>query len=166
MAEIFSANSTASFTETEASQLFELSQTEWFPVRVVRQDFPDVPEAIASAATEATAALSSGLNRAAVLLARSVVEATAKDQGVTSGNLASKIDTMCEKRLIREHIRAGAHEIRYLGNDMAHGDFVVEVPAEDAELVVTLMSEVLDEVYQSPARVKKATDARQARKGG
>lgn len=46
---------------------------------------------------------------------------------------------------------------------MAHGDFVRDVSSEDAELVLTLMSEVLDDVYQSPARVKRAQDARAKR---
>jgi hypothetical protein len=65
--------------------------------------------------------------------------------------------------LIREQISVGAHEVRHLGNDMAHGDFVTQVNREDAELILTLMSEVLAEVYQSPARVAKAKSARAAK---
>lgn len=65
---------------------------------------------------------------------------------------------------IRQHVRDGAHEIRLLGNEMAHGDLGAKVTAEDAELVLTLMSEVLDDVYQSPARVARAQAAREARK--
>jgi len=98
--------------------------------------------------------------RGAVLLARSVIEATAKDKGMTTGTLVTKIDEMYEKRLIREDIRDGAHEVRYLANDAAHGDFADPVPQTDAELILTLMDEVLEEVYQSPARVARRRAAR------
>ena len=86
-------------------------------------------------------------------MARSVIEATAKDKGMRTGTLVTKIDAMYEARLIREDIRDGAHEVRYLANDAAHGDFANPVPQTDAELILTLMDEVLEEVYQSPARV-------------
>jgi hypothetical protein len=121
--------------------------------------FPDVPSQIADAASEAYACreFADGC-RAAVLLARSVIEATAKDKGVTEGGLFAKIDAMSE--MIRPHVRDGAHQIRLFGNDVAHGDFIQDVSPEDADLVLTLMSEVLHDVYQSPAVVKRAQDAR------
>lgn len=100
--------------------------------------------------------------RAAVLMARSVIEATAKDKGVTTGSLIDKIEALSD--LVRPHVRDGAHQIRLLGNDMAHGDFAQDVSSEDATLVLTLMNEVIDDVYQSPARVGRAQAAREARK--
>ena len=36
-----------------------------------------------------------------------------------------------------------AHEVRYFGNDMAHGDFIQPVPADDVTDVVALMDEFL-----------------------
>ncbi len=71
---------------------------------------------------------------------------------------------MLVQGLIRPHVRDGAHEVRYLGNEMAHGDFVQPVSPQDADLVLTLMSEVLGDVYQSPARVARAQAAREERK--
>jgi hypothetical protein len=136
----------------------------WYPVKVLTKEFPDVPEHIAGAATEAYECLSISARRAAVQLARSVIEATAKDKGITKGQLAVKIEEMFKQNLIREHIRDGADEVRHLGNDMAHGDFVDEISIEDADLVLTLMAEVLDEVYQSPARVAQAKAVRAAKK--
>lgn len=103
-------------------------------------------------------------HRAAAILARAVIEATAKDKGITTGRLVQKIDAMYDARLIREDVRDGAHEVRYLGNDIAHGDFVEPVSKEDADLVLTLMDEVLEEVFQSPARVKRRRDNRLAKK--
>lgn len=125
-------------------------------------DFPDVPVEIAAAASEAHACWYRDANRAAVLMARAVIEATAKNKGITKGVLLDKIDAMSD--MIRPHVRRGAHEVRLLGNDMAHGDFVHAVSDEDAKLVLTLMDEVLGDVYQSPARVARAQAAREERR--
>jgi hypothetical protein len=136
----------------------------WLPPDTSSKAYSDVPDEIASAASEGYKCLIAvGAYRAAVLLGRAVIEATAKSKGITAGSLAKKIDAMYDARLIREHVRDGAHEVRYLGNDMAHGDFVEPVLKEDAELVLTLMDEVLEEVFQSPARVYRRQQARLAK---
>ena len=144
---------------TEESPL-PLTDSQWYPVDTRGKRYPDVPAEIAAAASEAHSCLAVEAYRGAVLLARSVIEATAKDKGMTTGTLVTKIDAMYETRLIREDIRDGAHEVRYLANDAAHGDFAEPVPQTDAELVLTLMDEVLEEVFQSPARVARRRAAR------
>lgn len=62
---------------------------------------------------------------------------------------------MLDLKLIRPHTQEAAHELRFLGNDMAHGDFVDPVDAEDADEVLEVMSEILNEVYQGPARIHR-----------
>jgi len=47
---------------------------------------------------------------------------------------------------------------------MAHGDFIDPVTEEDSALALELMAEVLEEVFQSPARVARARAAREARR--
>lgn len=126
---------------------------EWLPEHATSKDFPEVPEHIAAAATEATKCLSLGCYRAAGSLARAVVEATAKEKGITSGVLQVKIDELANQGHIRKDVQEAAHEIRHFGNGMAHGDFVEPVTEEDAEEVVGLMEELLDEVFQAPARL-------------
>ncbi|MFC0539870.1 DUF4145 domain-containing protein [Kutzneria chonburiensis] len=74
-----------------------------------------------------------------------------------------KIEKLHEQGRIRAHVKDGAHEVRELGNEMAHGDFVTPISFEEANLTLILMSEVLDDVFQSPARVQRARDARLAR---
>lgn len=65
------------------------------PPEELEHDFPDVPVEIADAAAEAYACLEdASACRAAVLLARSVIEATAKDKGIKKGTLLEKIDAM------------------------------------------------------------------------
>lgn len=151
-------------TQDPLAWLAGKKNAEWKPQPfrpLVVKTFPDVPAEIAQAASEAHRCMQVS-GRAAVLMARSVIEATAKDKGVTRGSLIEKIDAL--GHLVRPHVRDGAHEIRLLGNDMAHGDFAQDVSREDANLVLTLMNEVLDDVYQSPARVQQAQQAREARK--
>ncbi|MFI6558148.1 DUF4145 domain-containing protein [Streptomyces griseus] len=107
-------------------------------------------------ATEAHQCLDIEANRAAVALARAVVEATAKERGITRGSLEKKIDRLFEDKLIREYVRDAAHEVRFGGNEVAHGDLVAE-PMNNATAteILGLMDEILDEVFQSPARVAR-----------
>jgi hypothetical protein len=135
----------------------------WLPQHVLGRRFDDVPDWIADAASEAYACYSIRSYRAAILLARSVVEAVAKDKGITNGSLAGKIDALADANHIRPLIQSTAHEIRHLGNDMAHGDFVEPTTDEDAEDVLDFMSVVLAEVYQLPAQVNARQATRAAR---
>ena len=63
-------------------------------------------------------------------------------------------------------IQAAAHEVRYFGNNMAHGDFVQDTAAEESAEALELMAMVLREVYQEPAAVARVQAARQAKKAG
>ncbi|QWF80132.1 DUF4145 domain-containing protein [Amycolatopsis sp. CA-230715] len=148
-----------------AEEMFEhmIEYAEWIPKVGVGKQFDDVPEHIAAAASESYSCFSIHAYRAAVLLARSVVEATAKEKGVTQGNLKSKIDGLHGLHLIRPSIQDAAHEIRFLGNDMAHGDFVAPVEVEEAAETLVLMGELLQEVFQSPARIERMKQARLAK---
>lgn len=139
-------------------------QAVWLPQHADGKDFPDVPEQVALAADEAHRCLSINAFRAAVLMARSVVEATCKDKGITQGKLDQKINALRDQQDIRPGTADMAHEIRYFGNEMAHGDFVVEVDREEAEDTLELMGQILNEVYQGPALVARTKANRAARK--
>ena len=136
---------------------------EWTPRSREERDFEDVPAHIAIAATEATLCLSVGAFRAVGSLARAVLEATAKDRDAAGSSLEGRIDALHTADEIRRHTRDQAHEVRLFGNDMAHGDFVDPVSREEAEEILELMAEVLDEVYQSPSRLARRRQARQAK---
>lgn len=125
-----------------------------------------MPELIAQAANEVHRCMHIRAMRAAGSLARSVIEAVAKDKGVTKGSVQTKIDAMHAQGLVREYVRDGAHEVRLLGNDMVHGDFALSLDEADVHLVISLMDEVLQEAYVAPARVQAARDARLSRKYG
>jgi len=132
----------------------------WYPRAGDSPKVEDVPRHIAAAAKEAHICVSVGAVMAAILMARTVVEATAKDKGITKGQLWAKIDEMKNAELIRKSTAEAAHEIRHFGNDMAHGDIADLPDAEDAAAVLELMDEVLNEVCQGPARTKRIKDKR------
>jgi hypothetical protein len=138
----------------------------WVPRIGVGREYecPDVPERIAAAASEAHACQSIGAHRAAVMLARAVIEATAKDQQIAKGTLFDKIEKMYEHGILSELVRDQAHEVRYLGNDMAHGDFVEPVSPAQADEILELMAEVLHTVFEMPAKLLRRKEARLAKK--
>jgi hypothetical protein len=127
----------------------------WFPATGASPQFPDVPVHIATAAKEAHSSASIGSVMTPILMARTVVEATAKEKGITSGFLVAKIDALATAGFIRNDTKDAAHEIRHFGNDMAHGDIQDLPTANDVEEVLALMDEVLNEVFQGPARTAR-----------
>ncbi|MFF7251685.1 DUF4145 domain-containing protein [Streptomyces microflavus] len=151
---------------TEAySELLTVDKEEWLPASVSGRSFDDVPPQIGSVADEAYRCASIGAYRGAVALARAVVEATAKSKGITANGIANKINKLYEQNLIREHVKEAAHEVRFGGNSVAHGD-LDDLTSEEAEEILMLMSEILEEVFQSPARVQRQRQKRLARKSG
>lgn len=93
-------------------------------------------------------------------LVRAVVEATAKHHGITCGTLEEKIDALT----VLEAAKEAAHAIRLVENDAAHGDLAAMVINEaDANDLLDLMDDILDEVFQSPAKVARVKANRLAR---
>ncbi|MBQ0906365.1 DUF4145 domain-containing protein [Micromonospora sp. U21] len=79
-------------------------------------------------------------------------------------SLEKKIDELANQGLIREDAKDAAHAIRLVGNDAAHGDLASMVVEEaDAREVLDLMDDILDEVFQSPAKVARVRASRAAR---
>jgi len=63
-------------------------------------------------------------------------------------------------------MRATAHEVRFAGNEAAHGDLAEEpIMADDAGDVLDLMDAFLLRVYQEPAQVGYVRQRRKARSG-
>lgn len=153
--------STPAEVSTSFDRLGGAAESEWYPKRGFRKAIDDVPEPIKSVAEEAHEVASIGCNRSAILLARSVVEATAKHHGINSGTLLSKIDSLADKNIIRSVIASAAHEVRHAGNDMAHGDFDVEVIQDDADALLSIMDMVLSEVFQVESLVDRLKSKRQ-----
>lgn len=138
--------------------------TRWLPEPDGPREYPDVPEHIASAATEATLCLSGGTYRAVGGLARAVIEAIGKQQGHTMRGILTKINAMADAGVLRPLVAEQAREVQQFGNEMAHGDFATPTTREEAEEIIVLMDEVLREVYQAPAQLARVKVAREGRK--
>lgn len=150
-------------TPEQADDVLSLG-ADWAPTAVDGREFPDVPEHIAVMADEAYRTASINARRGAVLLARSVIEATASDKKVEAkDNLFAKIDALAAAGDIRESTREGAHEVRIHGRDMAHNEFLQAAEEEDVEDVLEVMTLVLEEVYQDPARSARLRTRRATR---
>jgi len=132
----------------------------WLPLAAEAPVIQDVPDSIGLAAKEAHTSLSIGNHMSAILMSRTVIEATAKAKGITSGSLATKINALRDAQLIRPSIADQAHEVRFLGNDMAHGDIDDGPSHVDAEEVLALIGQVLNEVFQGPALMERMRDRR------
>lgn len=137
----------------------------WNPPPGAWREFPDVPDGIGTAATEAWFCHSAGAYRAALAVARAVVEASAKHEGQTTGTLVERIDGLADAGKIRQDTGEAAHQVRLVGNEAAHGDLAASaITPEEAEEVLVLMDELLNELFQSKARRERVKAAREARK--
>ncbi len=137
------------------------NEAKWYPLGVQDVTYEDVPFPICDVAVEAHRCHSVQAYRAAVLLARGVIEATAKDHEITVGGLKAKMDGMVEEGLIRKRLRTMADEIREAGNGVAHGDFADDVTEGDSEAILALMRLVLYEVYESEAIANRLKEKRE-----
>lgn len=144
-------------------ELEKLESLIWRPQRVYGKRFDDVPHPVDAAASEAWACYSIAQYRASVLMARAVVEAAAKQKGFTDGALVSKIDALYKAEIIGKGVKEAAHEIRFIGNEMAHGDFVNEITEEECSDVLVFLEELLTEMYQRPARLSAFREKRLSR---
>ena len=126
-----------------------------------------MPESIAAVANEAMMCHGLGANRAALMLARSVIEASAKVSGILKGTLEQKIDKMAAQELLSSVVVGAAHAIRDSGNAVAHADFAeyaIDIEADEVIEVLELMSLVLQDVFQSKAKSSRISEAAARRK--
>ena len=144
----FASNAEACFKRPHAS-------ITWLPLHAIGKEYPGVPTKIESAASEAWACFSIHQNRAAALMARVVVEGTAKQQGFTSGNIYQKIDQMGERGVIPPKIRDAAHEVRLLGNDAAHDILDAQLADDQVADALSFMDVLLEYVYNFDLKLSR-----------
>lgn len=138
----------------------------WRPRPNSAPDLSAAPDHIEGPAREVYQARDTGAKRASILMGRAVIEAIAKDHGVTERvTLEAKIKKLHEKKIILASTAEDAHEVRHLGNDMAHGDFSTEVTDEDVDDIIAIMYDLIEQLYMSEARRKRLREKREARKG-
>ncbi|OAV59859.1 hypothetical protein A6F49_13955 [Enteractinococcus helveticum] len=128
--------------------------------------FKHVPKYIAKAASEAYKCHGIGAYMSAILMARTSIEAAAKDNKVESGSLATKIDKLADDGLIRKTIKDAAHQVRLFGNDMAHGDIEIEATENDSAQILRLLTMVFEDSYEVVGVMGEVGISLEVRKSG
>lgn len=112
-----------------------------------------VPPDIARDFQEALACQAAGFNYAAALVARRVLQATAREViGGEGANLAAEINAIPAGR-ISDTLRDSAHHVRFVGNDAAHAN---SISSDDVEHLIVFTEQLLDALYVQPAVLAEA----------
>lgn len=134
-------------------------EVEWFPKARSTNEYPGVPETIATTAREAWGCYESDLYRSAVTTARTVIEQAAKSHGYVRGSIKGKIEKMVSDAVLPSRIADAVTALREAGNDMVHGDLDASMSAPEAETWLTVMDQMLEEIYVAPKRIHDLTQA-------
>jgi hypothetical protein len=111
------------------------------------------PDEVRDYFEEALSCRNTGNFRAAVLVARSALQACMRDQGAKVGSLQAEIDDLAARHIIPESLKAWAHEVRAGGNLAAHPKPGSEIQREDAEELIGLAASLFEYLYAIPKRI-------------
>lgn len=140
----------------------EDSEVEWFPKAPSMKsmsEYPGVPESIADTARESWGCYESDHYRSAVTTARTVIEQVGKNQGYTDEGIDTKIISMVSSNVLPKRIKDAVTALKNAGNTMVHGDLGVSFTAVETETLLTVMDQMLEEVYVAPKRIRDLTEA-------
>jgi hypothetical protein len=151
---------------TEDGQTFH--GLHWWPPPGAFDLDPAVPETIRSAYDEGMRCLGAQCPRAAAVMFRRVLEALVKDTGSVAAqtaaekNLAQGLKVMADEHTLQPTLAEWATEIRVVGNAGAHLDPIKNVALDEARELARLTRQLLEYLYELPARVARNRQARQA----
>ncbi|HSX28322.1 MAG TPA: DUF4145 domain-containing protein [Candidatus Saccharimonadales bacterium] len=92
---------------------------------------------------------------ATALMARSALQAITRDKQATGNNLYEEIESLAASGVLSPTIREWSHEIRLLGNPVAHPHpDDEETRPEDAEDIVKFLDFLLEYLYDLPKQIE------------
>ena len=125
---------------------------------------PDIPAQVGSAYSEGMRALSVKAARAAVVMFRGMLAHVVVDKGSTAAqakhSLYHKIEQMSQDGSLHPSLVEWASEIRLIGNAAAHPDALDPVSDEEAADLGRLCRQLLNVIYEVPARIARNRAAR------
>lgn len=93
---------------------------------------------------------------AAVVMARSSLQAALRNQGATGSNLKNEIDSLADKAVLPPIMKDWSHEIRLLGNTSAHPGQGDDPPdSVQARELVKFLDFFLELTYSLPHRIRE-----------
>lgn len=136
----------------------------WWPLPGSSDLDPEIPAAISSAYSEGTRALSVRASRAAVVMFRGMLAQVVVDQGSATAQskntLYLKLEQMSQDGSLHPSLVDWAREIRIIGNAAAHPDALDPVSDEEAADLARLCRQLLNVLYEVPARIARNRAAR------
>lgn len=98
---------------------------------------------------------------AAVVMARSALQAVTRSQGAQGRDLYGEIEDLATKGILPKVIQEWSHEVRLLARPAAHPQpDEEETNADDARDIVKFLDYLLEYVYDVPARIQTYRDRR------
>lgn len=136
----------------------------WWPLPGLNDLDPDIPAAISSAYSEGVRALSVRAARAAVVMFRGMLAQVVLDTGSAAAQskktLYDKLEQMSQDGSLHPSLVDWAREIRIIGNAAAHPDALDPVSDEEAADLARLCRQLLNVLYEVPARITRNRAAR------
>ena len=121
----------------------------------------ELPDDIDRAFREATKCAAVGCYNAAGAMFRLCLDLATKS--VKGGNLAARLDALCEEKQFSSELQELGSAVRLDGNDAAHDGTLNEEAVEDLQ---EFAARFLTQLYTEPARVRAAKERRKKRKSG
>lgn len=98
---------------------------------------------------------------AAVVMARSALQAVTRSQGAQGRDLYGEIEDLATKGILPKVIQEWSHEVRLLARPAAHPQpDEEETNADDARDIVKFLDYLLEYVYDVPARIQTYRERR------
>jgi hypothetical protein len=136
----------------------------WWPTPGSTDLDAEIPIAVASAYSEGMRALSVKAARAAVVMFRGMLAQVVADKGSAKAQakhtLYEKLEQMSQDGSLHPSLVEWAKEIRLIGNAAAHPDALDPVSDEEAADLGRLCRQLLNVVYEVPAKIARNRTAR------
>ncbi len=136
----------------------------WWPLPGSTDLDADIPSEVASAYSEGMRALSVKAARAAVVMFRGMLAQLVADKGSAAAQakhtLYDKLNQMSADGSLHPSLAEWAKEIRLIGNAAAHPDALDPVSDVEAAELGRLCRQLLNVIYEVPARIVRSRAAR------
>jgi hypothetical protein len=136
----------------------------WWPMPGSADLDADIPPGIGSAYSEGLRALAVKAPRAAAVMFRGMLAQFVADKGSAAAQakhtLYDKLEQMSQDGSLHPSLVEWAKEIRLIGNAAAHPDALDPVSEQEAAELGRLCRQLLDVIYEVPARITRSRTAR------
>jgi hypothetical protein len=134
--------------------IFALNDRITFPE--VRSEAPEeYPQAVRDNFAEALRSVNGNNPKAAVIMARSALQAATREHGAKGDNLKQEIDYLADQHLIPVALKDWAHELRDGGNLVGHPEPGKAVDMGDAEELMALAESLFEYLYVIPKQLER-----------